>query len=38
MERQDFLTHRLVLAVGVFLWREISHLSDYVDQHLEGYP
>ena len=38
MERQDFLTPGLVLAVGVFLWREIRHLFDYIGQHLEGYP
>ena len=36
MELQDFLTPGLVLAVGVFLWREISHLSNDIDQRLEG--
>ena len=37
MELQDFPTLGLVLAVGVFLWREISHFSYYIDQRLEGY-
>lgn len=38
MELQDFLTPGLVIAVGVFLWREISHLSDDINQRQEGHP
>lgn len=38
MELQDFLTPGLVLAAGVFLWRAIGHLSDYINQQLEGHP
>jgi len=37
VELQDFLTPGLVLATGVFLWREIGHLSYDIDQRLEGY-
>lgn len=37
MELQDFPTPGLVLAADMFLWRDIGHLSDDIDQRLEGY-
>jgi len=38
VELQDFPTPGLMLAVGVFLWREISPLSDDINRHQEGHP
>ena len=34
---EQYLTPGLVIAVGIFLWREIRHLSDRIDRHLEGH-